>query len=164
MADARFEDGALFSDKPLKLVVTTPEDLDVVSTLVQDAVGVAGEISWMPRRRRMVMLLNRFRWEDRDAAEKTRRSFERVRSALIFDGVDSVKARGIAPSERDMTYSVLRLEWQPGEDAEGVLSVLLAGDGDIALQVECLDGQLTDLSRPWEAHAKSAPDHGPTDD
>lgn len=164
MTDARFEDGAVFADQPLRLVMASAEDLDVVSSLVQDAVGKTGEISWMPRRNRLVMLLNRFRWEDREAAEKSDRKFERVRTALIFDSARAVRSRGLDPKDGETTYAILRLSWEPGEDAEGRIVVMLAGDGDLAVDVECVDGQLTDLSRPWEAHARAAPDHGLGDD
>ena len=54
-SDARFEDGV---ERPVRLIARTEEDLDVISALVQDAVGQTGEVSWMPKRRRFGMLLN----------------------------------------------------------------------------------------------------------
>lgn len=158
MADARFEDAG-FSDAPLRLKIESAEDVPIVSALVQDAVGLAGEITWMPRRRRLVMLVNRFRWEDKAEAEQVGRPFERVRSALTFDSVLSVKASGLDPKEKDMVYSVLNMSWTPIEDAAGSLEIALAGDGALSLKMECLDGQLMDLTRPWEAKSGSVPDH-----
>ncbi|MEM7058976.1 MAG: DUF2948 family protein [Pseudomonadota bacterium] len=158
MADARFEDAG-FSDAPLRLKIEDGEDLPVVSTLVQDAVGLAGEITWMPRRRRAVMLLNRFRWEDMADAEQMGRPFERVRAALVFDSVISLRANGLNPSEKDTIYAILSLAWAPGEDASGMLEIALAGDGALSLSMECLDGQLVDLTRPWEAKSNRVPDH-----
>lgn len=161
MEDARFEDAA-FSDAPLKLGVQSADDVPVVSALVQDAVGLAGEISWMPRRRRVAILLNRFRWEDKDDAAKQGRPFERVRSALIFDDVTGLKANGLNPAEKDMVYAVLQIRWDGADDAEdpsGRVVIELAGDGALALNVDCLEGQLVDLTRPWEAQAGKAPDH-----
>jgi len=158
MTDARFEDAG-FADQPLRLAIQEPDDLPVVSALIQDAVGLAGEISWMPRRRRLAILLNRFRWEDREAAEKQRRGFERVRSALVFDSVRAVRTSGLDPAEKDMIYAVLQISFAPGEDGAGTVTLDLAGDGMLALDVECLDGRVIDLSRPWLANASGAPDH-----
>lgn len=158
MEDARFEDGAI-ADRPLRLGANSPEDLGVISALLQDSVGKAGEISWMPRRRRFAILLNRFRWEDKPAAELQRRSYERVRAALLIDSVLAVKTRGLDPRDKEVTYSLLRIEFEPAEDGVGRLILVLAGDGDIALDVECVDVRLSDLTKPWESKAQ-APDHG----
>ena len=118
MADARFEDAG-FSDAPLRLKIEDTDDLTIVSALVQDAVGLTGEITWMPKRRRVVILLNRFRWEDKDDAKRAGRPFERVRVAVTFDSVLSIKANGLNPSEKDTIYSILGLNWTPEDDAAG---------------------------------------------
>lgn len=156
--DARFEDGVPASDKPLRLAVEGVDDLNVASALLQDAVGTAGEISWMPRRRRLAMLVNRFRWEDYELATQQRRPFERVRTAILIDSVLDVKARGLDPTDKETLFSLLNLTFEAGEDGAGRLIVQLAGDGDLALQVECLDLQISDVSKPWVAKA-GAPDH-----
>jgi hypothetical protein len=163
MEDARFEDGVPASDQPLRLAVESIEDLNVASALLQDAVGKAGEISWMPRKRRLAMLVNRFRWEDHDSAEKQRRSFERVRTAILIDSVLDVKTRGLDPTDKETLYALLNLSFEPGEDGAGRLILHLAGDGDLALDVECLDLRLSDVSKPWVAKA-GAPDHKLDDD
>jgi hypothetical protein len=174
MSDARFRDtappgtstsdGASInpSDRPLRLTAETPDDLAVLSALVQDAVARAGEVAWMPRRRRLAMLLNRFRWEDRAAAEREGRPYERVRTCLLFDGVLKVRGRGIDPRDRAATLSLLRIDFapEPREGAAGgLVTVSLAGGGEIRLEVECIEARLVDMSRPWEARADSAPDH-----
>lgn len=154
--DARFLDVAP-SDQPLRLGIASAEDLQIASALMQDCVGLTGEISWMPRRRRLALLVNRFRWEDREAAERQRRAFERVRTALVFDSVLAVRASGLNPSDKDTVYSVLRMTFEEADPPAGTLTLDLAGDGALALDVECLDGQIVDLSRPWAA--QGAPDH-----
>lgn len=157
MEDARFEDGAP-ADQPLRLAVESVEDLRIASALLQDAVGTVGEISWMRRRRRLALLVNRFRWEDRKVAEAQRRPFERVRSAVLVDSVLSVKTRGIDPEDKNMTYALLGLSFDAEEDGAGRLVLQFAGDGDLALEVECLDLRVSDVSKPWVAKA-GAPDH-----
>ena len=154
--DAKFED-AIFSDQPLRLGIETPEDLEIASALVQDAVGLTGEISWMPKRRRLALLVNRFRWEDHTQAERQARDFERVRSALVFDNVLAVRANGLDPSDRDTVFSILRLGFEMTEEPSGTVSLALAGDGALALDVEVLNARILDLTRPWAA--TRAPDH-----
>ena len=154
--DARFHDVAP-SDHPLRLGVASVEDLEIASALIQDCVGMTGEISWMPRRHRLALLVNRFRWEDREAAEREHRAFERVRTALVFDGVLAVRANGLDPTDKETVYSILRMSFAEGDAPAGILTLELAGDGALMLDVECLDGRILDLSRPWIARA--APEH-----
>ena len=77
MSDASFEDGR---ERPLNLGAYEAEDLEVISSLVQDAVFPVTEMSWRVSARRFAILLNRFRWEDRVAAERRGRAYERVQS------------------------------------------------------------------------------------
>ena len=154
--DARFTDVAV-SDQPLRLGIATAEDLEVASALMQDAVGLTGEISWMPKRRRLALLVNRFRWEDREAAEAERRDVERVRTALVIDDVLAVRANGLNPGEKDTIYSILRMSFEEGDAPAGTLTLDLAGDGALALDVECLEARVLDVSRPWVA--RGTPDH-----
>jgi hypothetical protein len=157
--DARYRD-ADFSDRPLRLAARSAEDLAVMSALSQDAVGRAGEVSWVPRRKRLTILLNRFRWEDRARAEREGRPYERVRSALLFDGVLAVRARGVDPADREAPLSLLRIAYEPDEEGVGGRIVLsLSGGGEVAIDVECIEGCLKDLTRPWEAPSGHAPDH-----
>ena len=154
--DARFED-AVFSDQPLRLAVETAEDLEVASALLQDAVGLTGEISWMPKRRRLALLVNRFRWEDRTAADRQKREAERVRTALVFDNVEAVRTNGLNPAERDTIFSILQMTFEPGPEPSGRLTIEMAGDGALALEVEAIEGRMMDLTRPWVA--RGVPDH-----
>ena len=156
MADATFEDGA---EQPLRLKAETSEDLQVLSSFVQDAVGQNSEISWLAKKHRFAMLLNRFRWEDRDQAEAQGRPFERVQSMLIVDNCLKVTSQGIDPKDKDMVFELLSATFVPTDEGAGQVLLTVAGDGVIALDVECLDVTLTDVSRPYVARAKSAPQH-----
>ena len=156
MSDASFEDGA-YAERPLRIAGQTEDDLNVISALLQDAVGTVREISWMPKRRRLIVLVNRFRWEDHEAAGRERRPAERVRCALVADGVLRVRGRGIDPRDPETVFSLLAIRFEAGDDGAGTLVLQLAGDGDVALGVECIDVRLVDLTKPWEA--KGAPSH-----
>ena len=156
MSDARFEDGG---EGPLRLKAETAEDVPVISALLQDAVLPASEISWSPRRMRFAALVNRFRWEDRDAAERAKRGYERVRAMLVIDGALKVTASGVDPRDKDLVFSILALEFEPGQDGAGRLRLVLAGDGEIAIDVECVDVLLRDVTRPYLAPSRRAPRH-----
>lgn len=156
MMDAKFEDGG---EVPLHLVAQDPEDLKVISTLVQDAVLPATELAFDPRRRRFALLLNRFRWEDRVEAERAGRAYERVRSVLVVEDVRKVQTMGFDRAEKDLVLSLLSMTFDAGEDGTGRLTLTLAGDGAIALEVETLDLRLEDVTRPYRAPSGKAPRH-----
>lgn len=157
MMDARFEDGG---EEPLHLVAQDAEDLKVISTLVQDAVLPATELAFDPRRRRFALLLNRFRWEDRVEAERAGRAYERVRSVLVVEDVRKVQTMGFDRTDKDLVLSLLSMTFDAGEDGTGRLTLTLAGDGAIALEVETLDLRLEDVTRPYRALSGKLPQHG----
>lgn len=156
MTDARFEDG---TEAALRLTAEDAEDLRVISALCQDAVLPATEMRWDRRRRRFAVLLNRFRWEDRAAAEAARRPYERTRAVLVVEGVLAVRSQGFDRSDRDLVLSLLTLDWAPAEDGAGSLTLVLAGDGAVVLSVETLDVVLCDVTRPYRAPSGKAPSH-----
>jgi hypothetical protein len=156
MADARFEDGA---EAPLHLVARDPDDLAVLSALVQDAVFPITEMRWQKGRRRLGLLLNRFRWEDREAAARSGRGFERVQSLLVVDEVLAARTQGIDRDDRDTVLSLLSVAFEPGADGTGRVLLVLAGDGAIALEVEALEVTLKDVTRPYLAPSGKAPGH-----
>src|SRR5690554_4497036 len=90
--DARFEDAG---EGALALRAESPEDLQVIAALVQDAVLSAADIVWNARTRRLALLINRFRWEDKDRAEAARRPYERTRALLVIGDVTGVSSMGI---------------------------------------------------------------------
>ncbi|WP_377190697.1 DUF2948 family protein [Ruegeria meonggei] len=156
MTDASFHDGR---EAPLNLGAQDDEDLQVISTLTQDAVFPITEMTWRPSERRFGLLLNRFRWEDKDAATSRNRPFERVQSVLVFDSVLSVSSQGVDRSDKDMVMSLLSVDFEAAEDGAGQILLTLAGDGAIRLSVEALDATLKDVTRPYQAPSGQAPHH-----
>jgi hypothetical protein len=153
--DAKFEDGG---EAPLNLGAFDNDDLQVVSSLVQDAVLPMSELSWRPKERRFALLLNRFRWEDEG---RDRHSAERVQSVLVIDHVLHVSSQGIDRKEKDMILSLLAVSFEASEDAAGQVLLTLAGDGAIRLDVEALEVTLKDVTRPYRAPSGKAPKHEP---
>jgi hypothetical protein len=156
MADARFEDGG---EGPLRLIAQEAGDVPVISALLQDAVLPMGEMRLDRKRRRLLALVNRFRWEDREAARTAGRAYERVRSLLTVEDVLAAQVQGIDLAAKDVVLSILSLEFVAGQDGMGRVILTLAGDGAVALEVEALDLRLEDVTKPYYAPSRHAPDH-----
>ena len=155
--DARFEDGAPHAPGTPALLATDPEDLAVISALVQDALLSADQIRYDRRRRRLALLLNRYCWEPRP--DMARGEPARVRSLLVFGDVREVRAQGIHQHDPDAILSLLAIEHAPEADAAATLTIRVAGDGALRLEVDCIDVVLRDLSAPWPAASGRAPSH-----
>jgi hypothetical protein len=155
--DASFEDGR---ERPLNLGALDQDDLQVVSTLIQDAVFPASEMIWDASQRRFAILTNRFRWEDRSLRDQSGHAVERVQTVLSIDNVLGIASQGIERANKDVIFSALSLQFEPGPDAGGTVLLTLAGDGAIKLSIEALEVRLKDVTRPYRALSKTVPDHG----
>lgn len=140
----------------LKLAAADAEDLGILSARVQDAVGQLKNFTWLPKKRRFAMVLNRLQWEEGGRT--------RVRSGLHFDGVLKVQSQKVKLGAGDAVVSILALRFtandaKENEDSDpgGTIEIVLGGGGAIRLSVECVDAELTDMTAPWAAQGK--PDH-----
>ena len=156
MGDARFEDG---DDAPLNLVARDADDLGVISALVQDAVLTGADLTWQRPKRRFACLINRFRWEDAEAAQAAKRPYERVRSLLVIEDALVVRSQGIDRKDPDTVLSILSLRWEPAEDGTGRIVLVLAGDGAVMVEVEAIEVTLHDVTRPYVAPSQKMPKH-----
>lgn len=157
MTDASFADGG--PDRPLALRAEAPDDLPVLAALIQDAVLTAGDMRLDRAGRRLSLLINRFRWEDAEAARAENRPFERVRALLVISDVMRVQSDGIERGSADTVLSLLDLAWEPGADGTGRLLLTFAGDGAIAVSAEALSVDLRDVTRPYRAVSGQMPAH-----
>ncbi len=139
--------------RPLRLLAEDAEDLEVISAALQDAVGALGDIRYEKPKRRLTLVLNRFRWEAADD-----KGGERVRTALQLGGVLEVKARKLRRDAPKAVVSLLAVAFEPGEAPGGAVVFSFAGGGELRAAVECLDAVLADLSQPWRARSRPAHD------
>lgn len=153
--DARFADG---DPAPLSLKAMDEADLRIISALSQDAVLMAADISHDPKTRRLALLVNRFRWEDARDAKTEGRDYERVRSLLVIGDVLRLQSDGVA-RDPDTVLELLTMTWQAGDDGTGRLTLQFAGDGALVADVECINLDLRDMTRPHRAVSGKIPSH-----
>ena len=135
------------------LAAVDGEDLQVISARLQDAVARLGDLVYLPKKRRFVALLNRFKWES------GKRENLRVRAGLHFDGVLSVKSQNLKRGAPGAVVSLLAVRFAPKaeDDPSGTVELVFAGGGAIMLEVECLDAGLADVGGDWAARGR--PEH-----
>lgn len=136
--------------KPLRLLAQDPEDLDVISAAMQDAVLKVSDIAYEAKARRLTIGFNRYRWETGGG--------ERVRAGLQLAGVLGVQARKIRRGAREAVLDLLAMTFTPGDAPGGVVTLSFAGGGDLRATVECVEAVLADVSTPWPTTRKPA--HG----
>lgn len=134
----------------LKLIAEDKEDLEVIAAYLQDAVGLVGDLSYLPGSRIFAAVFNRFRWEEAQTGKKRRKTFERARTGLHFSNVLSVKSRKIRQDNPDGALNLLSISFEEGEAPSGTVVLTFSGDGEIRLEVEALEAQLRDMGEVWE--------------
>jgi hypothetical protein len=131
----------------LKLVALDGDDMEVVSTHLQDAVVKAADIHWRPAENRVVVGLNRFDWEAASCAATP--EFRRRRAALRFDRVLSCKCRNLDCVQKDQVLNLLAVEFNAKDEPAGTVILTFSGGGALRLDVECLEVELADLGPCW---------------
>lgn len=154
--DARFEDGG---EAPLALRAIAADDLEIISTLCQDAVFPLSEMTYDRKKRQFALLLNRFRWEDHNAATRGGRPFERVQTVLLISDVLSVQSHGLDLGAQDTVLSLLSVGFTAKDECGGMLNLTLSGDGEVAIDVDCIEVTLKDVTRPYVAPSRKTPSH-----
>lgn len=134
----------------LKLIALDEEDLDIVSSHLQDAVLRVAEMVYLPSQKRFAAVLNRFDWEK--AAEGD--GYERRRAALRFDRVLDAKLKNLRPQSKDRVLSLLTIRFEPGDPPSGFVTLAFSGEATIRLEVECIEAELKDLGPVWRARSK----------
>ena len=138
----------------LKLVALDRDDIEVMSTHLQDAVVNTADIHWRPAEKRVVIGFNRFDWA---AANGGAPELRRHRAALRFERVRSCRCRNVDVAGRGDILNLLAVEFIEHDPPAGVVTLTFSGDIVLRLEVECLEAELADLGPVWTA--KGRPDH-----
>ncbi len=137
----------------LALIARDGEDLEVISSILQDAIVPVNEIAFIEEESRFVLIASRFRREDGDSGEETRNAvFERVNCALRFDRIGAVKRRNLDPARLTGVLSLLAIR----SGAE-YIDLVFSGGGTIRLIADEVACRIDDLDLRWPTRLK--PDH-----
>lgn len=128
--------------EPLKFIALDPDDLEVVSTHLQDAEVKVADVHWRPQEKRLVLGVDRFDWQAWNASDPELR---RRRSALRFDRVMSCKCKQVAPDGKDTVLNLLAVEFEMRDAPAGIVTLVFSGGPALRLEVECLEVELVDL-------------------
>ncbi|HYZ47529.1 MAG TPA: DUF2948 family protein [Sphingomonas sp.] len=132
--------------EPLKFIALDKDDLEVVSTHLQDAVVRVADVHWRPQEKRLVLGLDRFDWL---AAIGPVPENRRCRSALRFERVLACKCKHVDPAIKDGVLNLLAVEFEQTEPPAGIVTLIFSGGPVLRLHVECLEAELIDLGPSW---------------
>ena len=139
----------------LKLLGKNQEDLEVISTYLQDSIVTVKDIVFLKKNRTFVMIANRFMWEDIEKG--VFRQSKRVRCALKFEEVLKVKSQNINQKRKDKPLEYLAIKCKSNLDETYETKIFFAGGSVITIITEVIEVFLNDLGRPW--NAKHIPKH-----
>lgn len=148
-------------DRAFRVRAETLEDLEIVSSMLQDAIVPISEITFQRRDRRFVLIAQRFRWElaatvtiatppahqkNKDDAEDDPAAsrLERVNCALRFENVTAVRAHGIDMSARGQMLELLSIHL-----SDDHLDLAFADNKTIRLAAKPLSCHVEDIGEPW---------------
>ena len=140
--------------EPVKFIALDKDDLDVVSTHLQDALVKVADILWRPQEKRLVVALSRFDWL---SAECSKPELRRCRAALRFERVSCCKCRNLNPAGKDAVLNLISAGGIFGEIAllDGQTPVPFVPQPPMLAQAvrECLDN----VRRPHAPAEKASP-------
>jgi Protein of unknown function (DUF2948) len=135
----------------VRLLAQDAADVAVVAALLQDAIILREDMTFDPRRRQFVMMVQRYCWEQ----DKTR---TRVRSAVKIDFVDTAKVHG------PLTAALALLDIQvakvstDADDPAVALTLVFSGGTRVRLVTDSPSLSLDDITQDWPT--QHVPEHG----
>ncbi len=151
------------SVQSLKLIALDKDDLDVISAHLQDAVLKVGDMAYLPKEKRLALVLNRFDWEKAHGSPNGKAANrERRQSALRFERVLGARLQNIRLEAKRDVLELLAIQFEATEEPAGRVTLVFAGGSAIQLEVECIEAELKDLGPAWRT--RNQPSHPSGDD
>jgi hypothetical protein len=142
----------------LRLRAEDDEDLAVLSACLQDGLVAVRDIAYLPAERRLVLLVNRYRWEaagvsQPEDADGDARG-ERVICTLAMDGVQHVRQQGIDRGKPGQFLSILQLRRAEGAGASSpadppAIEIVFAGQAAIRATLDRFQVRAEDVEEPY---------------
>ena len=136
----------------LKLIAQDDEQLTVISSLAQDSIIKTNEMGYDKKNKRFALLMNRYRHEEENPS--------RIRTAIHFDFVDSVKSVGIDKHSSDDILVLLAIRFESKLKPSGSIFSEFSNNKSVTVDVESIEAFLTDMGEPWKIPNKPVHDEG----
>ncbi len=135
--------------QPVKLRALDAEDVQVIASIMQDAIAPVEEMAYRPEDKSFVMAVHRFIW-DCGEGEKC---FHRVHCAIDARGVQNPRFHGFSRSDGEKMLDLLTMGVEGG-----FLHLVFAGNAAIKLELgEDWSLLIADFGEPWPVSRK--PEH-----
>lgn len=131
----------------LRLRAADAEDLAVIAACLQDARIPLKEMVFLPDEKRFVAAFTRYRREKQKDWSNCEGLTE-CASALVFDGIDEVKYRGVDKSAPDKEMELLTIATAPGPQHLIHIELVFAGGSEIQLRTHAINCRLDDFGAP----------------
>ena len=146
----------------LKLRVDDKEDLEVVSTQLQDAIVPIGDMAYLSSKKQFALVANRFMWNvggqepaesdgtgEEQEGDGTQPVYLRTNCGLRFEGVTAVRSRGVDLQDRGQMLELLAVSW-----AGDAVELHFSGGGAVRLEMPRPVCLMEDIGEPWPTTRK----------
>ncbi len=140
------------TEKNLKLIAKTIEDLKVISAHLQDAIVSTANIANLKKNKIFLMQLNRFMWED--VEKGVFRKNKRIMSVVKIDNIISVSSKNINQDNKERFLDFLAIETEEMPDKTYEMNIIFSGDSIIKINAEVIEVTLDDQGTPWDTKTK----------
>jgi len=139
----------------LKLLGKNQEDLNIISSYLQDSILIVKDIVFLKQNRTFIMIVNRFMWED--VEKEIFRQNKRIRCAVKFEEVIKAESKNINQKNKNKPLEYLAIKCSSIFDETYKIKIFFAGNSIITIISEVIEVALHDLGKPW--NVKHIPIH-----
>lgn len=131
----------------LRLRAADCEDLAVIAACLQDARIPLREMAFQPHEKRFLAAFTRYRRE-RQADPSSCEGLTECQSALVFEGIEEVRYRGLETSDLERQLGLLTIATEPGRERVIHVDLVFEGDARIQLRTDAISCRLDDFGEP----------------
>ena len=141
----------------MRLQATSPDDLKVLYTLLQDSIVPIADILYTPSQKQVIMVFQRLRWELTKNTETMEKpiGYQRCLCSLVIDKVEYMQTHQI-----DMNYRSQFLNFLTFYDGDPHLDLQFSNSKVMRLRINSLKLTSTGMEKSWPTTRR--PKHGET--
>lgn len=137
----------------LKLRAEDPHDLQIIGSLVQDALLPVTAMHYSKKDQVFTVLANRFCWETDPTHHEGEPMYHRIHAGLHFGHIHKIRHQALDHQDPTRVLNLLMVHG----DREGEIHLCFSGGTNVCLHAEKILCYLQDLHEPWYTH--QSPDH-----